>query len=170
MNPAEHAKEAILRALAGAAPDTLPWEAPPPEGLFLVVRDPEGKVRASIGTSRAEGDAGRLLARLARAAVADDPRFPPLTEAEVGSVRVWVLGAGRDIGGPDELRPGEAVRVREGRFSGVFLPDNDAGPAWDPLAYLKQACRRAGLEAHAFQRAGVEIRAYPTTLYEATRP
>lgn len=166
MSPATLAKEAILRALGGTPPDSLPWEAPL-EGLFLVVADPAGNVRAALGTSRAEEDSGPLLARLAREAVAGDPRFPPLEPGDIGTVRLWLLGPGRSISGPGDLRPGDALRVTLGRFSGVFLPENYMGETWEALSYLKQACRRAGLDALAFEKEGASVRAFPTTLFES---
>ncbi len=167
-NPAVLAKEAIARALAGAPSDTLPWETSL-EGLFISLQDADGRVRASYGTSRAERGSGELLARLARQAASADPRFPPLEAEELAelSLKVWVLFEGRPFASLEALGPDDALRVERPPFSGVFLPENYMGEAWDPLSCLKQACRRAGLAAAAFQEEGVSVRVFSTRCFEA---
>lgn len=165
MNPAVLAKEAIARALEGAPPTELPWEAEV-EGLFLVIRDAHGDLRASLGTSRAQEPGGRLLARLAVAAIDGDPRFPPLGRADLGRIRIWALGAPRLLLRPEDLNPNEAVRVARPPFEGCFLPENYVGTTWDAHAFLRQACRRVGLDALSFEREGTRVEAFRTELYE----
>lgn len=168
MNPAALAKVAIARALAGEAPESLSWETPL-DGLFLILRDAEGEVRASFGTSRAEAPSSELLARLAREAASADPRYPPLASRELAglSLTLWVLTEPRPLESPAALRPDHAIRVERAPFAGVFLPENYVGPTWEPIAHLKQACRRAGLQAKAFQEAGVSIVVFSTQRYDA---
>lgn len=167
-NPAALAKEAIARSLAGEPPAALPWEGSC-AGLFLSLRDAQGRVRASMGTSRAAGPAGEVLASLAREAATADPRFPPLEAEELPglSLSLWVLLEPRSFRGPEALRPGDAIRVERPPFSGVFLPENYVGASWEPRSYLKQACRRAGLPALAHEQPGVSLTRFRTRQHRA---
>lgn len=163
-NPALLARQMLAERLRGRTPAPVDWS---PAGLFLTLRDGEGRVRVSIGTSR--GEAGGLLARVVEAAVTADPRFPPLRAEELEglSLTLWELDSPRPLRGPEELRPDDAVRVERDPYSGVFLPENYMGGAWEPTSFLKQACRRAGLEASAFLETGTRLTAFTARRHDA---
>lgn len=166
-NPARLARRMLADRLQSRTPTPTDWDASP-AGLFLTLRDPEGRVRVSIGTSRSEVSGAELLEQVVAAATAD-PRFPPLGAEELDdlSLTLWELDAPRPIRGPEELRPDDAVRVEREPFSGVFLPENYMGGAWEATSFLKQACRRAGLEAGAFLEGGTRLTAFTARRHQA---
>jgi len=167
-NLAMLARRMLAEILAGQEPGPVGWDDAP-AGLFLTLRNASGRVRASIGTSRAEATGAELLRRIARAAVGDDPRFPPLQAGELESLSVtlWELVDPRSVRGPEELRPDDAVRVERGRLSGVFLPENYVGETWDAAVFLRQACRRAGLEAEAWGDPETRLTAFRARRHDA---
>ncbi|MFO7156637.1 MAG: AMMECR1 domain-containing protein [Pseudomonadota bacterium] len=167
-NPAALARRMLGEILAGRNPAPVDWISAP-AGLFLTLRDPTGKVRASIGTSQSEAKGAELLEQVVRAAIGGDPRFPPLSAGELESLSLtlWELVDPRPVRGPMELRPDDAVRVQRGRLSGVFLPENYVGEAWDAAIFLRQACRRAGLEAEAHADPETRLTAFTARRHDA---
>lgn len=176
-NPAAWAKSvlsSLLRAQEGANPlggeaiDEFPWERPL-GGMVITLRDEAGRVRGSVGTTQATSDGGRLLRELVESAASHDPRFPPLLQEEVDSLQVqlWVLGPPRKVHGLEDFGPDDALWVRQGWIAGLFLPDLYVGATWEPLSYLAQACRRAGLDAYAPLDPTIEKRAFPTVAYSS---
>lgn len=168
--PATFAKRALPALLrgepVGAGAEASAW-APQLGGLVVTLRDPAGQVRGSVGTSAPEGDAGRLLLELTSLACTQDPRFPPATpqEAEALRVEVWELAPPRALERLEDFGPTDALWVRRGIASGLFVPDLYVGSAWEPLSYLTQACRRAGIDAYDPLHPSVEKRALSATLH-----
>jgi AmmeMemoRadiSam system protein A len=124
-------------------------EAPlPAAGVFVTLRDAAGKLRGCVGSL--EPRRPDLLAETARSAVlaaTRDPRFSPVTAAELCelTIEVSVLLPAQHIAGIDELDParyGVVVRDGSGR-QGLLLPDV---PGIDSAArQVDVARRKAGI-------------------------
>jgi hypothetical protein len=89
----------------------------------------------------------------ARAAALDDPRFPPVREAELADlvIEISVLSpmtatAPEDV---DVTRHGVMITHRGRR--GLLLPQVAAELGWDRGALLAGVCRKAGLPAQAWR-------------------
>ncbi len=108
------------------------------------------------------------VARCAVLAATADPRFPPLTRAEIERVRieVSVLGAPRPIAGPEEVAIGrEGVIVGAGAARGLLLPQIASEQHWDAERLLEEACRKAGLRVTAWREAGVTLQAFEAEVF-----
>ena len=100
----------------------------PAAPVFVTLRDPDKALRGCIGTlAPTTPDVVGETARAAVLAATQDPRFPPLTHAELQGlgIEVSVLLPEEPIQGLSQLDPacyGVIVRGRDGR-RGVLLPD-----------------------------------------------
>lgn len=175
------ARWAVLRQLAGdagesGAPDALPGPddpdamgepdeadvpAPPPGvlhrslGAFVTFKK-DGHLRGCIGSMVGDGPLYRTVARMARAAAFEDPRFPPVTAAEVPALEldISVLGPITRCPDPAAVRIGRhGLLVRQGFRSGVLLPQVPVEWGWDRETFLAQTCRKAGLPPDAWRDA-----------------
>ncbi|RMF13527.1 MAG: AmmeMemoRadiSam system protein A [Candidatus Dadabacteria bacterium] len=126
-----------IRLPAGITPSL------PPRGAFVTLLDARGQLRGCIGhilPTRAHLE--EEVAECAVLAATQDPRFPPVTEAELGAltIEVSVLSPPEAIPGPDMLDPARyGVIVRSGSRQGVLLPALDGVNTVDQqLAIVRQ--------------------------------
>ena len=159
------AREAIASALEGRRPhypeaDTVLRAAS--GGLFVSLHR-NGSLRGCIGSMSSALPLLETAISMATAAAFEDPRFEPLTAAELDclEVEISVLGELFLISGPEDLRIGRhglfiAARGR----TGVLLPQVAVEFGWGPGAFLAQVCRKAGLEADAWKRPGTRLYAF----------
>ncbi|MDI6870719.1 MAG: AmmeMemoRadiSam system protein A [Bacillota bacterium] len=124
------AREAITAYVKEGAvlspPDPLPPEFNRRAAVFVSLHK-FGELRGCIGTTApTEPDLARQIIRYAICAATEDPRFPPVEEAELADldVSVDVLTPPEPVRGPGELDPRVyGVIVRRGARSGLLLPD-----------------------------------------------
>lgn len=133
-----------------------------PRGVFVTLHKKDtGKLRGCVGQVVAVEPLGEAIKQMAIAAAIDDPRFPPLTHAELNQVRIEisVLSPLRKIDFPDQIELGKhGVLIRQGLKSGVFLPQVAKETGWDLATFMSRLCTdKAGLEPDAWQNGSVEI-------------
>lgn len=155
------ARWAVLRHLSGdddepegsGGPDDAGVPAPPPGvlhrslGAFVTFKQ-GGHLRGCIGSMVGDGPLYLTVARMARAAAFEDPRFPPVTAAEASGLEldISVLGPLTRCPDPSLVRVGRhGLLVRQGFRSGVLLPQVPVEWGWDRETFLAQTCRKAGL-------------------------
>ncbi len=139
---------AIAAASGQPAPDHLPdeWPEPPEDwsGVFVSFHTPDGDLRGCCGTfRRTQPTLADEIRQNARTSALRDPRFPPMSRAEVESAdcEVYVLHPEEPIDGPEALDPrvyGVIVRGTLGR-TGLLLPDLDGVDTVDQQLAI---CRR----------------------------
>lgn len=164
------------RSLAGNSPEE--WErrglrwSPAldgiPRGVFVTLRSPDGELRGCIGTLRASDALGLEIARYAVAAAFEDPRFPPVSVAEVGGLQVHlsILGPDRPIGSPDEIELGrDGVVLQHPHGRAVFLPEVAIEAGWGRETLLDRLARKAGLAATAWREPGARLFAFRTEAF-----
>jgi AmmeMemoRadiSam system protein A len=145
------ARAAVAAALAGERPpapesldpDPAIWR--PRRACFVSLKNPG--LRGCIGTIHpTRPDLGREIIANALAAAARDPRFPPLTAAELPGVlfSVDVLSEPEPVADWSELDPARwGVIVSQGRRRGLLLPDL---PGVDTVAgQIAIAAQKAGI-------------------------
>ena len=158
------ARGAVLSRLGLAGPPPLPAAGRLAEagGAFesLHVR---GELRGCIGTFRPGASLAKVVAEMAVAAASEDPRFPPLTAADVPGldVHVSVLGPLRALADVHEIEIGRhGVVVRSGWHHGALLPRVAVENGWDAPTFLKHACLKAGLPARAWQEPATKLEVF----------
>lgn len=125
-----------------------------PPGASFVTLEHGDQLLGCIGSLEPRRPLWKDVARNARAAAFDDPRFSPLTldELESATVEISVLSPLEEIPAHDrseverQVRPGvDGVLLAAGEHRGTFLP-----AVWaklpEPAAFVGQLVRKAGLE------------------------
>jgi len=126
-DPAAFARSCVEHLVAGEATPASPGADPYRDAAacFVSIKK-RGELRGCIGTlSPAEADLGAEIARNARSAAFEDPRFPPVSAAELAelSYSVDVLGEAEPCSLQDLDPRAYGVIVACGWRRGVLLPD-----------------------------------------------
>lgn len=151
---AAEAVGARVRREAPVSPG-LEIEMPAASGVFVTLKA-RGQLRGCLGTLEATRDLAREVARCAADSASADPRFPPVTDAEVSdlSIEVSVLGPLEPIDpvGADAVTIGRHGLVAEqaGR-RGLLLPQVATEWGWNVEQFLRQTCVKAGLPGDAWR-------------------
>lgn len=121
-------------------------------GVFVTLTD-GGELRGCIGFPYPTAPLGEALREAAVAAALRDPRFYPVREEELESIRfeVTVLTEPEILECPAEERPKHIEIGRHGLIaslgsrSGLLLPQVAEEYNWDAEEFLSQTCVKAGL-------------------------
>ena len=119
------------------------------------------ELRGCVGTVTAREPLYRAVADAAYSAAVGDPRFPPITLAELVDldVEISVLSSFREIKLEDIIVGKHGLLVSQGLRRGLLLPQVPARFGWDATMFLAQTCRKAGLESDAWKH-GAKIEAF----------
>ncbi len=171
------ARAAIASRLgrSGIVDESAPWLAEP--GACFVTLTLHGELRGCIGSLEPYRSLLMDLKENALAAAFRDPRFPPLGERELTSVRVELslLSPVSPISFRDEadalaqLRPGvDGVILEYGRNRGTFLPQ-----VWEqlplPREFFAHLKRKAGLSPD-FWADGLRLSRYTVEKFKEPDP
>ena len=152
----------------------VPEESPVSEklnapGAAFVTLTEGGRLRGCIGYTEATAPLYRTVQECAVASATEDPRFLPVTPAEIGTVRIEisVLTPLLPIR-PEEVDVGvHGLMVRRGGRRGLLLPQVPAEHGWDRETFLAQVCLKAGLPRDAW-RTGAELYSFMAEVFGET--
>ena len=149
------AREAIAAHLHG-----LPLPAPDPlpvmnlrAGVFVSLHN-GSDLRGCIGHIEDDRPLSAAIPSSAVAAATADPRFPPLTPAELVAINIElsVLGPLEAITAPDQIEIGlHGLLVERGWRRGLLLPQVAVEWKWDAETFLVRTCHKAGLPEDAWK-------------------
>lgn len=128
-------------------------------GAFVTLKH-DGLLRGCIGTVAGEQPLYLTVAAMAQAAAFDDPRFPPLTSLEFQDITVdiSIMGPITQCGDITCIEVGKhGLIVRQGRASGLLLPQVAEEQRWDRETFISQTCVKAGLPANCWKQEHVQI-------------
>jgi hypothetical protein len=140
----------------GKAPDISTQDARLNEvqGAFVTLRK-HGVLRGCIGNIIGQEPLFQTVRDMAVAAASQDPRFPPVTAAELNDIdlEISVLSQPRRVKDASEIQLGKhGVIVSEGGHQGVFLPQVAQETGWSKQEFLSQLCsQKAGLPPDAWK-------------------
>lgn len=146
------AREAIdtyVRDQMVIKPEKLPGMEPRSAGVFVSLHRGDGSLRGCIGTTQPTRAAiEEEIVGNAISAASQDPRFHPLTAAELEDldISVDVLGPAEEVNGLGDLDPkqyGIIVRASDGRQA-LLLPDLEGVDT--PEQQLRITCRKGGID------------------------
>ena len=155
------AREAVAAQVAGEAPPMPPvMPFPDASGTFVTVKT-HGALRGCLGTLESRDGLARDVARCAADAASQDPRFAPVSPAELPAIAidVSVLGPLESI---DPRSPGAVIVgrhglvVEQGRRRGLLLPQVATERGWTAEQFLGHTCIKAGLPRDAW-RHGAQV-------------
>lgn len=118
-----------------------------PSGVFVTLKK-AGELRGCIGHMQADAPLWQAVQKMAVAAATSDPRFPPLTRAELDQVEIEI-----SVLSPlSRLDDWEAIQVGTHGLvldyhgqRGVFLPQVPVEQGWNRTQYLDNLCLKAGV-------------------------
>lgn len=168
------ARERIGSELAGSEPD-YPPRRPELEiagGAFVTLHlvTSEGRrLRGCIGLIESERPLYDTVRDAAHSAAFRDPRFAPLSSAELGSVEleISVLSRLETITDTRLIVPGtHGIMLEQRGRSGLLLPQVAAERGWDLDTFLEQTCLKAGLPPGAWSNPDTVIRIFTAEVFD----
>lgn len=147
-------KHAGLRSEGGHEEDAVPAGVTDRKGGAFVTLRLLGDLRGCIGYIEFPGPVRVAVEEIAKKAAFEDPRFTPLTPAELDrvTIEVSVLSPVRRISSPDEIEIGrDGLILESGMHRGLLLPQVATEYGWDVQEFLEHTARKAGLAADAWK-------------------
>ncbi|HEX7544854.1 MAG TPA: AmmeMemoRadiSam system protein A [Candidatus Limnocylindrales bacterium] len=131
-----------------------------------------GRLRGCIGLMRFDVPLGINVRDAAVAAALQDPRFPPVTRAEVPTleIEVSVLEPPIELSDPAGFEAGRhGIVVERGANRALLLPQVATEMGWGPAQMLDAVCRKAGLPGDAWRDRGTRLLVFESSCFsEAT--
>jgi len=161
------AHEAIASRLHGQrfSPGPLSGHLSAPRGAFTKVYL-DGELRGCVGYALAVSPLYLTVIETARSAAFEDPRFPPITAAELPELELSFSVLSRLCAIlPEEVEVGRhGLLITCGPQRGLLLPQVPVEHGWDRVTFLEQTCRKAGLPINAWQ-AAASIEAFTAEVF-----
>jgi AmmeMemoRadiSam system protein A len=157
--------ELARRAIAEAVSLQKPQRDIPRNGVFsekhgvFVTIHARGRLRGCIGVIEAFEPLGESVARCAASAALRDPRFSPVCAEELPDLKIEisVLSIPEPIR-PENIEIGKhGLLVVQGIKRGLLLPQVAVEHKLGREKFLEETCRKAGLEAEAWQEPETQI-------------
>jgi AmmeMemoRadiSam system protein A len=130
---------------------------------FVTLRQrPTGALRGCCGESTARRPLIDSVAQMAIASAVDDPRFYPVSLAEVPklTIEISALTPLHSIR-PEEVEVGRhGLLLVVGSARGLLLPQVPTLYGWDRLAFLEALCEKAGAPTSAWRLPQAELYAF----------
>lgn len=166
------AREAIENAVKGTIPPSVDQtsltQSLRENGASFVTLTIKGDLRGCIGALEAYQPLAEDVRDHAVAAAMDDPRFPPLREAELSRIHIEVsrLTSPQELEYSDaddllkKLRPHiDGVILKHGFHRATFLPQ-----VWekilDPVEFLEQLCYKMGERGNLWRSTKLQVLTY----------
>jgi AmmeMemoRadiSam system protein A len=177
MSPLNESEQQILLRLArqtieAAVSDTDPPEFKCPEGPLteragaFVSLHRSGRLRGCIGNIESMRPLYQTVCDCACSAALADPRFDPVTPAEVPSLHleISVLSPLQDAR-PDQVEVGRhGLLLSRGFRRGLLLPQVATQYDWSREEFLEETCLKAGLPPDAW-RSGARIQIFTAQVF-----
>jgi len=140
------------------------------QGAFVTLKK-DGELRGCIGQIiPSENSLWQVVRNMAVAAASEDPRFLPVSAAELPKIEyeVSVLSVPEIIDDWRKIELGKhGVIIKKGWHSGVFLPQVATETGWSLEEFLSQlAWQKAGLSPDAYKNdKGVELQVFTASVF-----
>jgi AmmeMemoRadiSam system protein A len=143
-----------------------------PRGAFVTVYVAH-ELRGCVGLPEAGQTLGRAIEYCARAAAFGDPRFPPITPADLPglTLEISVLTPLEPCADPALVEVGRhGLAVELGGVRGLLLPQVASERGWTREQFLDHTCLKAGLPRDAWRR-GARLQSFEAVVFgeEASR-
>jgi AmmeMemoRadiSam system protein A len=176
----EEQRETLLRVAreaVEAAASRLPYEpeADDPElqepGAAFVTLKKSGQLRGCIGAVEACEPMIESVARMARAAAIEDPRFPPVRPEEVATLTVDIslLSPSKRVTDAMQIEVGRhGLIIEQGANRGLLLPQVATEWGWDREEFLDHTCVKAGLPKGSWRGGACKLYAFEAEVFGET--
>ena len=146
-----------IRTALGDPVSAVPIELTPallePAAAFVSLHQ-ENRLRGCVGTVTPDKPLHETVAHMALCAAFEDPRFTPMSAAELPAVDIEISRLSEMVPTrAEQVRPGlHGVCVARGERRAVFLPQVASQHQWDRETLLDELCRKALLPADAWRQ------------------
>jgi AmmeMemoRadiSam system protein A len=139
-------------------------------GAFTTLHE-AGTLRGCIGFIIAVEPLEQTIRETARAAALEDPRFPPVTEAELEKLQleISVLSPMFAIAPQDVVVGKHGLMVSYQGRRGLLLPQVAPEWGWDRETFLEQTCLKAGLAPDQWKN-GATMEAFTAEVFGEAEP
>jgi uncharacterized protein len=164
---------AVIESRLGAAHVVEPEYRPVfdnASGVFVTVYVAH-ELRGCVGLPETRHTLGQAVQYCARAAAFGDPRFPPVTPADLRalSLEISVLTPLEPCADPASIEVGRhGLTVELGGVKGLLLPQVAAERRWTREQFLDHTCLKAGLPRDAWQR-GARLHSFEAVVFGEQR-
>lgn len=172
----KHLHEGASTSPPKDTPDKLKKKA----GVFVTLETwPEKKLRGCIGYPEPVFPLVDATCKMAVSAAAEDPRFPPLSEAELERtlVEVTVLTPPEliKVASPKEYANNieigrDGLIVEKGLSRGLLLPQVPVDQGWNKEDFLSHTCIKAGLPADCWLDEDTKIYKFSGIVFTEVEP
>ncbi|MGA3209829.1 MAG: AmmeMemoRadiSam system protein B [Terriglobales bacterium] len=141
-------------------------------GAFVTITK-NGELRGCIGYVSPMYPLIETVRDVATLAASRDPRFPPVTAAELGALQyeVSVLSPFRHVQAVEEIKVGQhGLLMRKGGREGLLLPQVPIEQKWDRKTFLEQTARKAGLPPGAWKDQDTDIFSFSAMVFSDVKP
>lgn len=147
-------------------------------GVFVTLTADGGRLRGCIGHPVPDMRLCNAVVDSAVSAGTSDPRFNPVSPAELDRIAVEVTV----LSEPEVIRadPADRVRhvrvgrdgliVRSARGSGLLLPQVATEYGWGPLEFLERTCEKAGLGRDCWMDPSVSVERFEGIVFAEDGP
>jgi len=136
-------------------------------GAFVTLKK-RGQLRGCIGYVEGIKPLHKAVVEMAIAAAFHDPRFTPVTEAELPDleIEISVLTPLKQIRDVEEIEVGKhGIIIKKGSYSGLLLPQVATEYGWDRKTFLERTCRKAGLSKDAWKDENTRIYVFSAEVF-----
>jgi AmmeMemoRadiSam system protein B/AmmeMemoRadiSam system protein A len=137
------------------------------KGAFVTLKK-GGQLRGCIGHIKGINPLYKIVREMAVAAAFHDPRFNPVTKAELPDleIEISVLTPMKRIKDIEEIEIGKhGILMEKGPYSGLLLPQVATEYGWDRKTFLEHTCLKAGLATDAWKDKDVVISIFSADIF-----
>jgi len=169
------ARDMVKAVVSGAPRPQLSFDDPAlnaPCGCFVTLKT-HGRLRGCIGQFTSDRPLVELVAEMAEASAARDPRFAGhrIMPGELGDleIEISVLSPLQRTEDPVSLELGvHGIYIKRGYASGCFLPQVATETNWTREEFLSYCCfHKAGLPADAWKDPETEVYLFTAEVFQA---
>jgi AmmeMemoRadiSam system protein A len=127
------------------------------------------ELRGCVGSVRDAAPLYKAIQEMAIAAAARDSRFPQVQLNEVSelTIEISVLGAHRQLRDPSEIEIGiHGVSLAYEDKHGLLLPQVAREQGWNPVEFLDNVCRKAGLAVGTWRSEQCAIEIFTAQVFD----
>ena len=167
------AREAIIYHLEDRIPSKLQGLDPgllQKSGAFVTLHE-GGLLRGCVGQIVSDKPLYETVAEAAIAAATRDPRFHRVNFSELPEleIEISVLTPLQSLEHIENLEIGvHGLYIKQGKHSGLLLPQVATAHNWDRTQFLQQTCKKAKLPEEAWQDLETEIYLFSSHVFGKT--
>lgn len=165
----ELARRALVEAVVHGRVLQVPTEQgelAAPCGAFVSLHL-RGRLRGCVGQIESTEPLAETVARCAAAAALEDPRFQPVSSAEVNQLEIEIsVLSPLEPATLEEIEVGRhGLLVTRGRLRGLLLPQVATQYRWSRERFLEETCVKAGLEREAWKDPITKIQRFTAEVF-----